>query len=607
MKKILLFLAPVALAAGCSQEITLENPSMGGENPQELTTEVRTRSLTGAVYNEIVDAWMVPQPDPYTLENFQKAYDRLSTRKSAQTLNAQQMSEFASPKKLAPTHYALKIYPRDEAEQWRVETMDDVQVAYIPFDWVQLPAEEAAVAAALARTRSAANTFAEKSPYTVTYDYTNATDGGPTGPVTYQLPILYVVWPADKPLPDDLEYVIDYEVFLPRAAAQISSVTALNATTLPILENEAVSTALGIAPASISPTTRAAATNGAITGTIKVFDNVVNQTVPMPNLMIKHALGSNMVEDITDSTGYFSLEVAPVSNAIIFYLTFQDSHGRWKMTTENDTTIPIERGQYHYGYNPPQLGSTSLGEIIVNPDNRQTYEIYRAVNYFFNVQSDLPRYLRSEPLTIMADDSTDPSGSVRGYFTYSTFISPGGIVSELNPLIRIYNYSFTFDNHVIGIILHEIGHAEHCHNHPGRFGNTHNFIKESYASFFGWYLGEAYYRSIGWIKPSEDSNITGQTRQGWTKDTNYYNGRTNTGWYSPLFVDLVDNYNQRENGAYWPKDAIKNMSPQAISYAACYSSTWAECKIKLQSYIGTYYDSAEFEDLIEDFDNWAGW
>ena len=146
---------------------------------------MRTRSLDGAVYNEVVDAWMIPQPDPYTLENFQRAYDKLAAVKSTQKLTKAQAVEFSSAKRLEPTHYALKIYPRNEEEQWQVEMMEDVQVAYIPFCFARLTREEAeklpqAQTKAVGTAAAKAFTFAEKSPYTVTYQNDSVTDGGPT-------------------------------------------------------------------------------------------------------------------------------------------------------------------------------------------------------------------------------------------------------------------------------------------------------------------------------------------------------------------------------------------------------------------------------------------
>ena len=51
-------------------------------------------------------------------------------------------------------------------------------------------------------------------------------------------------------------------------------------------------------------------------------------------------------------------------------------------------------------------------------------------------------------------------------------------------------------------------------------------------------MGEAYYLNQGWKKTSLNSDITGQARQEWD-----YQNTTNN-YYTPLFVDLVDDYNQ---------------------------------------------------------------
>lgn len=270
--------------------------------------EIRTRSLEGAVYNEVTDTWMIPQPDPFTLENVQRAYDNLASGKSRQLLTRTEAAEFSELERLKPTHYALNIYPRNEEEQWRVEMMKDVQLKYMPFDYVRLTHEEAEK---VARTKSAANTFAEKSPYTVTYNYANVTDGGPTGPVTYQLPVLYAVWPVDKPLPTDLEYVVDYEVFLPpqedaktRAGALVSQ---LSEEAMPILLGEAYALARG---GSAQTNASSAFGNSFIAwGEINTFDNVLGRKVPVDNLKITYDDGSYISSTYSAPSGIFSIIV----------------------------------------------------------------------------------------------------------------------------------------------------------------------------------------------------------------------------------------------------------------------------------------------------------
>ncbi|MDR2894156.1 MAG: hypothetical protein LBU97_01685, partial [Alistipes sp.] len=254
MRKQLFYLAAAVMLAGCApdlaQEIAPTDPgTRGGGGAASATPETLTRSLENAVYNPVTDAWMIPQADPFTLENFQAAYDALATRKSVvtQSFSAAEAAEFVPARRLEPTHFALKIYPRNEDEQWQVESMEDVQVAYIPFDYVGVPQHETEK---LALKKSAANIFTEKSPYTVTYDYSDVTDGDSTGPRTYQLPILYTVWPASKPLPTDLDYVVDYEVFLPPTGdvKTRAGASQLSAETMHALRREAVASALGISP-----------------------------------------------------------------------------------------------------------------------------------------------------------------------------------------------------------------------------------------------------------------------------------------------------------------------------------------------------------------------
>lgn len=115
MKKALLYLAVALLAAGCAHNIELTEPLIVEGDPQ-TEFQPMTRSLEGAVYNEVTGAWMVPQADPYTLENFQRAYDKLATGRSTQTLSKSIIADFIPAKKLAPTHYALKIYPKTDIE-----------------------------------------------------------------------------------------------------------------------------------------------------------------------------------------------------------------------------------------------------------------------------------------------------------------------------------------------------------------------------------------------------------------------------------------------------------------------------------------------------------
>lgn len=92
------------------------------------------------------------------------------------------------------------------------------------------------------------------------------------------------------------------------------------------------------------------------------------------------------------------------------------------------------------------------------------------------------------------------------------------------------------------------------------------------------HMGEAYYLNQGWKKTSLNSDITGQARQEWD-----YQNTTNN-YYTPLFVDLVDDYNQ---GVGYPSrcyDQIK--MPQFVVNLFGAYRTWNDLKVHFVSIQG---------------------
>lgn len=559
------------------------------------------------MYNEILDVWMMPCPYPYGLENFQQAYDNLKAGKSAQVLTRSQAAEFAGEEELKPTHYALKIYPKNEDEQWEVEMMQDVAVLYIPFDYVQLTPQEVEK---VTQTRSTFNTFTEKSPYTVTYDYTDATDGGPTEPVTYQIPILYTVWPVDKPLPDDLEYEIDHEIFQPRdAATQIG-----NSETLMILANEAVSAARGVPARTLttttSPATRYYGDYLTLYANVKSYDGVMGSNIPMPNLKVQYTVEEGAVggwlsgTTIRDGSIAIETRIPYMTSGSEWYeiesfmVYYQDPAGKWKITTGNSTaphsismwvTLPAGRNAVLYP-----------SEIIVPQRDRQANQIWRAANYFFNTQTDIPNQ-PGNTLRIIANNYSDPNAK--------------GSFSPYSCTINIYNNGHP-QGDVIGTTLHELGHFTHCYQTQSIYHNSHPFLQESFASYVGWYPGEEYYKSLGWkqpdglltvgqVQPYVDDynvNVTGQCRQDWTKEYNAISNGINIGWYSPLFIDMTDQIDQSayfKYNYYSPGDPISGISPSMIWSIISTSQSWAQCRQKITNVVGS---RPGFSGWIDNFD-----
>jgi hypothetical protein len=184
--------------------------------------------------------------------------------------------------------------------------------------------------------------------------------------------------------------------------------------------------------------------------------------------------------------------------------------------------------------------------------------IHRAVNFFYfgnhlipkeNVNGDMG-------IRIIASDWTD------GIATFY----PTPIV---NKYIRIWNNLPTNNARTIGNTLHELGHmVQYKRKTEVGWWVLSNMIRESWASYVGWSVGEAYYASIGYVKPANDySTITGNHQQLWDANDKKDND-------TPIFVDLVDNYNQRtqntsstsDDALYLPNDILSLPIEQAHPY-----------------------------------------
>lgn len=107
-------------------------------------------------------------------------------------------------------------------------------------------------------------------------------------------------------------------------------------------------------------------------------------------------------------------------------------------------------------------------------------------------------------------------------------------------------------------------------------------------------MPDAYGRSIlfksGLEKTSLNSDITGQARQEWD-----YQNTTNN-YYTPLFVDLVDDYNQ---GVGYPSrcyDQIK--MPQFVVNLFGAYRTWNDFESALRKYTGSYFTENQINEFL---------
>ena len=158
------------------------------------------------------------------------------------------------------------------------------------------------------------------------------------------------------------------------------------------------------------------------------------------------------------------------------------------------------------------------------------------------------------------------------------------------PYIEICNYaSGTYrSSKIFGTTLHELGHASHFVSNGTSYHSTEKMVKESFASFSGWYNAYIYYFSV---VPGESSfrYFTTQHRQNWYSD--------NTDSYTPVFVDLSDIFNQY--GSYNPaiNDAISGVPVSTIIDYAFQAQSWSDVYSQMLLDVGSFFSSTEFLDF----------
>lgn len=250
MKKLLLFLICGILLIGTYGCANYEEDLLDEISPKQMLATVTTEiELADAVYHKETHSWMRPQNDPYRLENFQRAYDNIVSgesglAKTSYALAENVQKEFAANAKkqqeLKATHYALKIFPKTEEEQRSLELDEQIKIAYTPFNYTSLP-DEVTQSLVFSKSRTQFCEEDEERRYSVTYEGGMIKDG-PVEPVTIILPVLYAVWPVEKPFPVEMDFEILYEVFLPKYITLGEN--GLSAEAIQILEQEAIALAL---------------------------------------------------------------------------------------------------------------------------------------------------------------------------------------------------------------------------------------------------------------------------------------------------------------------------------------------------------------------------
>ena len=368
-----------------------------------------------------------------------------------------------------------------------------------------------------------------------------------------------IVVPIDYTLPKELNSVFLFETFIPQRNQ----------------DRDRISKERPVTPAFV-------------TGVLKSFDNRLNAYTPLPNAKIYY-YSEYMGETIpaytyTTASGSFRLETPSMQGTITVSLQNSKFKIREGMST-NIYTMTIG----------------SLSSLLVYPSTYLTLnlptnffcDVYKSAQYYFYANNSLlsavTRYDScGYSLDIYAVNGPDQDKGYLGYFMPSA-----------SPYVVIYNpYTSNYtgaSSKVFGTVQHELGHAtNYVSVGQTNMNTTDDIIKESFASFFGWYNVSIYYDSI--VSSASDVNdICTQGRQTWTLGSTHVS-------YSPFYVDLFDDYNQHTylNSGY-NDDPISDVAISAIVYLGIGPKTFPAVYYTLSSFIGTYFTGSQYMTFVSPY------
>lgn len=220
----------------------------------------------------------------------------------------------------------------------------------------------------------------------------------------------------------------------------------------------------------------------------------------------------------------------------------------------------IRDGSYGQAYfnGPKQEGSWDLN-IEKNGDSFLYAHVHRAAwNYYYNNTYGVVSPPRSTfgPLGGKIHLGTKQGTGRSHYFAFnSTWLA-----SDVKLIFNLTNtnYFISDGRYVFATTIHELTHASHwamgmsytayCSN-AGQAGR----MAESWAQAVGWHITRIVYAPNN---PTNNPRIDQDGSQGVTLAAMGATATcaTNGAWYTPLFIDLVDNFNQRVDGAGLPND-----------------------------------------------------
>lgn len=459
-------------------------------------------------------------------------------------LSVAQAREVFADTSLSATHKALCVYPKNMDQLRRLEADQLLDIFYHPFEYVLLPEK-------VKEADSKVNSIPQEPP--LLGECSEVEVSSSDTPVMYPI---YILWPIGHPIPDDFDYDDLFDVYR-KSISDIKNEQRNNPGELPH-----------------------------ISGHLKSYDNRLGEYRPIGNVQIEYYEDLGMPRlSYTDENGYFCLYCAD-SNYPMAVNLINDKFAIRDSLTSNVKSIAFDINDFYY-----ENLNQDVGVYFPTDFYFDTYKA--AAYYFFEQNNDL---LNSVPLY----DTLSVSIDIHAINEPGDYL--GCFYPTATPYIIIWNYYkanyIGASSKIFGTVNHELAHATH-YAYGTQFGVTgiNAMIKESFASFMGWYNVLDYYSSFIGANQYVTNNICSQGRQYWTPSISmtYRN-------YTPIYIDLFDDYNQHQMlSSSYNDDPISGVSVPFIVSSALGPQTLQGVYNALLSGVDIHYSLSDFSTFISPY------
>jgi hypothetical protein len=358
----------------------------------------------------------------------------------------------------------------------------------------------------------------------------------PEDAITWQ----YTVVPIDYPIPN-IYYEILYEVFIPPTESEPAP---NNPSQTYIFYEELMNESL-ILTGNLDPNLPKGS-KWKPSGSVYAYDYLMDDWhnggcdgyIPVERAKVRAKYFVNINSAETDANGNFSIN-SNYRNDVTYLIVWET--GKYDIrdgnTWQAKTQGPTRRGAWH-------------ATINSNQKSVMFATIHRAANKMFygdNFGIKRPD-LASTVIGVGAGLGKtkicylDKNGTSQYQNVWNVF----GVIPNIQ-IFGKWNNIYQKTNIIFATTIHELAHQSH-NRYVGniQYWETSKLIKESWAVAVEWALTNHEYHTLGNKYNSNKAkthNHYYEHYQAWE--------RTRTDWeYSPLFVDLMDNYNQRDGTSY---------------------------------------------------------